>query len=220
MAKRRSTFRPAGLTKSSHSKNVARAESLSPSAANTTEKNTSSTTKAVSPVPAGTSRDGQSNTNPSADKIHERPSNAPLATSESNPASASVTNSSGGDVDQTVSSIKSDTLTMQRKHRGNQGNFHGEHLEFLQERLEEFAKLDDGHSKTTWLSNFHKIWASKYPWHLGEEPEKFAILNDPDATVAEELRTALIKERDELLKRTKLEGQKVKISQHIDLHIH
>lgn len=97
------------------------------------------------------------------------------------------------------------------KHRGNQGNFHGDQLETLEDGLGEYVKLTDPVVKSKWLAAFLAEWAETYPWHRGEEPEKYAVLGDEKAEITEEERAALVAERDAELEQVKIDGQKVSL---------
>ncbi|KAJ3816944.1 hypothetical protein F5880DRAFT_1512196, partial [Lentinula raphanica] len=92
--------------------------------------------------------------------------------------------------------------------RGNPGKFQGEHLVFLQARINGYLSLSVRHEKSQWIANLTHEWFEKYPWHTRTEPAEFAILRDSNATLSDEERLELETRRDELLTQTVKDGQK------------
>ncbi|KAE9394158.1 hypothetical protein BT96DRAFT_998792 [Gymnopus androsaceus JB14] len=98
--------------------------------------------------------------------------------------------------------------------RGNPGVFLGKHQVFLEQHTAEYLKQKTRPAKTLWLTGFRKTWFNMFPWHLDEQPAEFTGLNDEptvesaggepvvSTTLSEE-------ERKELMKREKLEKDKV-----------
>lgn len=68
------------------------------------------------------------------------------------------------------------------KKRGNRGVFQGEYKEYLLQRAPEYLALTGRNERTPWLTGLVEDWFTKYPWHLGSEPEEFRVLNSPDAS--------------------------------------
>ncbi|KAJ3738264.1 hypothetical protein EV360DRAFT_90636, partial [Lentinula raphanica] len=80
-----------------------------------------------------------------------------------------------------------------KRKRGNQGNFRGARLKYLQESLLEYVKAKP---KGPCLSKIYSQWFDKWPWHdNNNQPERFDILDSPDSTMSDEARTELADER-------------------------
>lgn len=63
------------------------------------------------------------------------------------------------------------------KKQGRPSIFQGEHLSYLEARGKEYLALSEKKARTRWLGGLEEDWFSKYPWHLGAEPEEFAALD-------------------------------------------
>ncbi|KAK7435293.1 hypothetical protein VKT23_019738 [Stygiomarasmius scandens] len=111
------------------------------------------------------------------------------------------------------------------KKRGNKGNFHGQHLQCLQEEVKGWLRASKS-GKTVWLTAFWDRWFKKYRWHLGECPEEFSkvepiVVQTPEGAYATNHATpasaglsredfdALSKKRDEARDEVVALGKKV-----------
>ncbi|KAE9396307.1 hypothetical protein BT96DRAFT_941741 [Gymnopus androsaceus JB14] len=62
--------------------------------------------------------------------------------------------------------------------RGNSGVFMRVHQTFLKKHAAKDLKQATRLVRVLWLTGFRKTWFNKFPWHLGQQPAKFAALND------------------------------------------
>ncbi|KAJ3969874.1 hypothetical protein EV361DRAFT_322282 [Lentinula raphanica] len=93
--------------------------------------------------------------------------------------------------------------------RGNPGKFQGEHLKFLQTRINGYLSLNTRQEKSQWIAHLTHEWFEKHPWHTHSEPAEFAVLHgDSNVTLSDEERAELETRRDDLLTRTVKDGQK------------
>ncbi|KAJ3816391.1 hypothetical protein F5880DRAFT_1512706 [Lentinula raphanica] len=95
-----------------------------------------------------------------------------------------------------------------RPKRGNPGKFRGEHLEFLQARIDGYLSLNARNEKSQWIANLTHEWFQKFPWHTHSEPAEFAVLHGDDGNLTSEQRAELEERRDEVLSQTVKAGQK------------
>lgn len=98
----------------------------------------------------------------------------------SDPNSSSTTCSNNPAMERTTATPNDDReSSSEKKKRGNQSVFHGEQKEYLQQRAPEYLALQTRVERTAWLTGLIEEWFSKWPWHRGNEPEEFQVLNTP-----------------------------------------
>lgn len=102
------------------------------------------------------------------------PDNAPLNASDQipHPASPVSNGAPAPDVQKETKKRKKNS----GKKQGRPSIFQGEHLAYLEARGKEYLALSEKKARTRWLGGLEEDWFSKYPWHLGTEPEEFAAL--------------------------------------------
>lgn len=100
--------------------------------------------------------------------------------SDANPVDAVISSEQVGNstTDKTNDARKSS----KHKQRGNQGVFQGEYKDYLLLRAPEYLALANRNERTPWLTGLLEVWFTKWPWHLGSEPEEFQVLNSPTAS--------------------------------------
>lgn len=104
-----------------------------------------------------------------------------LETTRSDASLVSVTVLNERTDDSTAAKNKEGQQSSTRRQRGNQGVFQGEYKDYLQLRVPEYLALASRNERTPWLTGFVEDWFTKWPWHLGSEPEEFQVLNSSTA---------------------------------------
>lgn len=84
----------------------------------------------------------------------------------------------------TDSQVPTKTKNGQKKggKRGNPGVFLNHHLAFLEKSSAAYLSKQTHTEKTLWLVDFRQTWFEQFPWHLGQQPAEFAVL-DTESTV-------------------------------------
>ncbi|THU98427.1 hypothetical protein K435DRAFT_856666 [Dendrothele bispora CBS 962.96] len=75
--------------------------------------------------------------------------------------------------------------TKEPKKRGNKGNFHGKHLEYLEKELPGWLKSSKK-EKTLWITRFFDRWFKQFRWHLDSCPEEFLNVEPVPAPTTED----------------------------------
>jgi hypothetical protein len=66
---------------------------------------------------------------------------------------------------------KKTTKNEPAKKRGNQGDFHGKRLEFLQSKLETYREHAQKKTTRTWWPELWREWAAEFPWTIPNNQE-------------------------------------------------